>query len=40
MLKGYLDKVTAIAFLPDGKVLALVLDNNAVKLWDASMGVV
>jgi len=40
MLKGHLYRVTAVAFLLDGKVLASALNDYMVKLWDAGIGAV
>jgi len=40
MLKGYLNRVTTIAFLPDSKTLASASHNKTVKLWDARSGAI
>ena len=38
-LEGHPDSVNAVAFSPDGKLLASVSVGSAVKIWDASSGV-
>ena len=38
-LKGHTDKVNALAFTPDGKMLASGSDDGTIQLWDISIGV-
>src|SRR5438270_13078389 len=37
-LEGHSDPVTAVAFSPDGQLLASSSDGRKVRLWDASTG--
>jgi ankyrin repeat protein len=39
-LKGHTKPIYTIAFLPDGRTLALGSDDGTVKLWDAGSGAV
>ena len=38
MLKGHLGYVYVVAFLPDGQLVASVLDDNMVWLWEMATG--
>ncbi len=37
-LKGHTDKINALAFTPNGKILASGSDDGTIRLWDASTG--
>lgn len=36
-LEGYMDELTALAFSPDGKTLALGSNDEKVYLWDIAL---
>ncbi|KAF2184846.1 hypothetical protein K469DRAFT_578063, partial [Zopfia rhizophila CBS 207.26] len=38
ILKGYTTSVTAVAFSPDGQLVASALDDSMVWVWEASTG--
>ncbi|KAF2821211.1 WD40 repeat-like protein [Ophiobolus disseminans] len=38
MLEGHSSYVSAVAFLPDGQLVALASYNNTVRLWEAATG--
>jgi WD40 repeat protein len=37
-LEGHTDRVSSIAFLPDGKQVVFSLDDETVRFWDAATG--
>jgi WD40 repeat protein len=39
ILEGYIDSIKAIIFSPDSKIIALVLNNSTVRLWDIVIGI-
>ena len=39
MLKGHRNRVSAVMFSQDGKLLASASDDHTVRLWDPATGV-